>query len=166
MAAEDFSMSDPLATYLQDHMAGAMMGVEILEALRDQHAGEPLGLFAGEMLVEVEADRDVLQRILDRVGGSNVVKEAAAWVGEKISRLKLSRQAGGELGTFEALETLALGILGKRSLWTALKTVKDTRIDTPDLEQLAVRAQSQYERVEARRLLAARAALTSAEPAH
>ncbi len=43
-------MSDPLATYLQDHLAGAMAGIEILEALRDQHAGEPLGSFATEML--------------------------------------------------------------------------------------------------------------------
>jgi hypothetical protein len=161
-------MSDPLATYLQDHMAGAMMGVEILEALRDQHSGEPLGRFAADLLVEVEADRDVLQRILDRVGGSSLIKEATAWVGEKISRLKLSRQAGGELGTFEALEALALGILGKRSLWMALITVaaQDDRIDTPDLEQLVTRSQSQYERVEERRLLAARAALTPTEPGH
>ena len=82
-------------------------------------------------------------------------------MGEKISRLKLSRQVGGELGTFEALEALALGILGKRSLWMALITIAglEDRIDTPDLEQLVTRSQSQYERVEERRLMAARAAL-------
>jgi hypothetical protein len=159
-------MSDPLATYLQDHLAGAVGGIEILEALRDQHEGEPLGRFASELLAEVEADREVLQRLVDQTGGSNVVKEATAWVGEKVARLKLSRQVGGELGTFEALEALALGILGKRSLWIALETVapQDERIATPDLEQLAARAQSQYERVEERRLQAARAALTTRQP--
>jgi hypothetical protein len=53
-------MSDPLATYLHDHLAGAVVAINLLEALRDQHDGELLGQFAAEQLVEVEADRAVL----------------------------------------------------------------------------------------------------------
>jgi hypothetical protein len=36
------------------------------------------------------------------------MKTAAAWLAEKLGRIKLSQ---GDLGTFQALETLAMGIL-------------------------------------------------------
>ena len=39
-------MSDPLTTYLQDHLAGALQAIELLKAMSDGHAGEPLGQFA------------------------------------------------------------------------------------------------------------------------
>lgn len=155
-------MSDSFQTYLHDHLAGAVVAIELLEVLRDQHAGEPLGQFAGDLLVEVEADRTVLRRLAERVGAeSNPVKEATAWVGEKVTRLKLGRQAAGEFGTFEALEALALGILGKLALWRALKGVadQDDRLRELDLDRLAARAEAQHARVEERRLEAARRVL-------
>jgi len=39
-------MSDPLTTYLQDHFGGAAHAIELLKAMRDHHAKEPLGQFA------------------------------------------------------------------------------------------------------------------------
>jgi hypothetical protein len=152
-------MSDSLATYLHDHLAGSNFAVELLEFLRDQHAGEPVGAFAATMLAEVEEDRRVLQGLIDRAGkGASIVKEAAAWLGEKLSELKLS---GSPLGTFEALEALALGILGKLALWRALELIADSdaRVSGLDFRQLAERAQGQHSRVEERRLQAARDAL-------
>lgn len=152
-------MSEPLVVYLHDHLAGAVAGINLIEALREQHTGEPLGSFAAELLNEVEADRAVLEALAERVGdGSSQVKNAAAWLTEKISRLKLGKDTGGELGTFEALEALSLGILGKRALWRALATQRE-RFSELDFEQLASRAQGQYDRVEERRLELARTAL-------
>jgi hypothetical protein len=73
-------MRDPLATYVHDHLAGAVLAINLLEALRDQHSAESLGQFAAGLLVEVEADRAVLQGLAERVGsGSSRLKEAAAW---------------------------------------------------------------------------------------
>jgi hypothetical protein len=155
-------MSDPLATYVHDHLAGAVVGINLLEALRDQQAGEPLGQFAAELLVELEADRAVLQGLSERVGaGSSALKEASAWLGQKVSRLKLRRRAAGGLGTFEALEALALGILGKLALWRALavSAAADARLRGVDFDHLAARAQAQHARVEERRLEAARMVL-------
>lgn len=75
---------------------------------------EPLGQFAAAMLVEVKADNDVLKELAERIGtGSSGLKGLSAWVAEKVSRLKLKRDASDGLGTFEALEFLALGIQGK-----------------------------------------------------
>jgi hypothetical protein len=158
-------MSAPLATYLHDHLAGAVVAINLLEALRDRHAGEPLGQFAAELLTEVEADREVLQVLAERVGArSSALKEATAWLGEKVSRLKLRRRAAGGLGTFEALEALALGILGKLALWRAMALVAaaDVRLHGVDFDHLAARAQAQHAQVEERRLEAARTALRAA----
>jgi hypothetical protein len=158
-------MSDPLAIYLHDHLAGAVVAINLLERLRDQHAGEPLGQFAVELLAEVEADRAVLQGLADRVGaGSSGLKEVTGWLGEKVSRLKLRRRATGGLGTFEALEALALGILGKLALWRALAMVAaaDARLGGVDVDHLAARAQAQHAQLEERRLEAARTALRAA----
>jgi hypothetical protein len=153
---------DALQIYLEDHLAGAAGAVQLLEALRDQHAPEPVGRFAADILAEVEADRETLRALATRIGGgSHPVKEAAAWLAEKASRLKLSREIAGELGAFEALEALALGIHGKRALWCALAVAApfDARLRSVDLNGLIARAESQHARVEEYRLALAPAAL-------
>jgi len=152
-------MSNPLTTYLQDHLAGSMQAIELLKAIRDHNAGEPLGRFAAHLLVEIEADRDVLVELIQRTGDSpSGFKELGAWLSEKVSRLKLKHGSGEGLGTFEALEFLMLGIHGKWALWRALSVVApfDERLKAVDLSHLLTRAESQQEQVEEQRLALAR----------
>ena len=161
---EDRLVEDPLTTYLHDHLSGAAFAVDLLEFLQDQHDGEPLGQFATEMLVQVQSDRDVLQGLAERMDAEGgILKQTGAWLGEKASRWKLHYRASGEFGTFEALELLAVGILGKRGLWRALATLAplDDRLRDVDFEQLIGRAQSQYDHVEQHRLESARRGLQS-----
>ena len=157
-------MSDPLASYLEDHAAGAAAAVELLESMRDDHRGSELGDFAAGVLRDVESDREILKTLLERCasGAGKNLKEAVSWVGEKVSRLKLGRLTGGELGTLESLETLALGILGKRALWRTLAEIApaDSRLRGTNFEELITRAETQFERVEEKRLEAARTALS------
>jgi|GEM_PF-709621 len=151
-------MKDPLATYLHDHLAGATFAVELLEALSDQHSSAPLGNFARELLIEVEHDRAVLQRLAKELNGdTNILKEAVSWLSEKASRLKLRRQTHSSLGTFETLEALSLGIAGKEALWQTLACLaaQDPRIRQPDYAQLIRRAQEQRAKTEAQRIEAA-----------
>jgi hypothetical protein len=158
-------MSDPLATYLHDHLAGSVHAIDLLESMRNQHAGEPLGHFAPGLLVEIEADRDVLRELAERLGvGSSGLKELAAWVGEKVSRIKLGSHDAGGFGTFEALELLELGIHGKRALWCALAVVAETdaRLQSTDYACLAARAETQEASVEEQRLAVARTAFRAA----
>ncbi|MCU1241570.1 MAG: hypothetical protein JWO71_2296 [Candidatus Acidoferrum typicum] len=161
-------MSDPLATYLHDHLAGSVHAISLLEFIRDEHDGERLGRFASSLLREIQADRETLQDLADRVGvGSSEVKELTAWITEKFSRLKLRRGAQNGVGTFEALEFLELGIHGKWALWRALGTVAetDTRLRGLDYEHLAARAEAQRSIVEERRLETARQVLHPARSA-
>jgi hypothetical protein len=156
---------DPLMTYFRDHLAGAQAAIDLLEVLRDQHPGTPLGQFAAGLPAEVEEDREALRGLAEQVGaGASGLKEAAAWLGEKVSRVKLRRRSAGELATFEALEALGLGILGKRALWRALAVVAggDDRLCGMDFHHLAARAHAQHVQVEERRLEAAPTALRAA----
>ncbi|MGI8959307.1 MAG: hypothetical protein ACR2IV_06040 [Bryobacteraceae bacterium] len=154
-------MIGPLVTYLEDHLAVAAYAIDLLGAIRDQHTDEPLGQFAVGMLVEVEADNGVLKELAEQIGtGSSGLKGLAAWA-EKVSRLKLKRGASDGLGTFEALEFLALGIQGKLALWRALAVAgpADARLNHLDFDHLAARAETQHAQVEERRLEAARTVL-------
>jgi hypothetical protein len=157
-------MTDPLAVYLHDHLAGSNFAIELLGSMRDRFRGAPLGNFAAAILPEIEQDRDVLHGIIDRAGeGHADLKEAAAWFAEKASRFKLARDKGDGLGTFEALETLALGIEGKASLWRALFVIsqQDNRVRGTDYQQLGKRAEAQHARVEEQR---PNVALTALKP--
>lgn len=158
-------MRDPLATYLHDHLAGARAAIDLLDSLRDRHPDQPLGRFAAELRAEVAEDRETLQRLAARAGASsNPLKDALAWLAAKASRAKLDRRIAGELGTFEALEALTLGVAGKLALWHALAALAphDPRLDGVDFEALAARASSQHARLERARVARARAALSPA----
>jgi hypothetical protein len=72
--------------------------------------------------------------------------------------------AGGNvfiLGTFQALEALALGIWGKRALCSALGIAagRDASLQVVDFAQLEHGAEAQHARVEERRLQVALTAL-------
>jgi hypothetical protein len=74
--------------------------------------------------------------------------------------MKLRHDHPESLGVFQTLETLGLGILGKRFLWIALKVISemDSRVSGLDFEALARNASDQFDRVEEFRLRTARAA--------
>jgi hypothetical protein len=76
----------------------------------------------------------------------------------------MSGEKRGELGLVTALEILVLGITGKQLLWRALNASLGSSplLRGADLGKLEERAIDQLERVEARRLEAAREAFLKA----
>ena len=160
-------MSDPLVTYLEDHKAGAGAAISLLKKMKAGSDDESLSQFAANILAGVEEDEDTLQNLAKKIGtGSNIMKEATAWVGEKASRIKLGVATSGDFGTFEALEFLVLGIQGKLHLWYALEVVAvtDARLRDLDFKTLIARAEEQYSKVEERRLALAAIALSPPQP--
>jgi hypothetical protein len=61
-------MSDPLVTYLNDHLGGAQIAVQVLEAMRDQHDDPKFREFASTLLPEIEADDRILRSLQRRSG--------------------------------------------------------------------------------------------------
>ena len=151
---------DALSTYLNDHLAGSTLGVDHARQLEAHNAGEPFGTMMTRVAEEIEEDRDVLVDLMDRLGVTrNPVKVATAWVAEKAGRVKFSGISAGdpELGNFLALETMSLGVEGKKSLWTTLAQIASLRpeLAATDFTTLIERAESQRSALEAERLRAA-----------
>ena len=154
-------MSESLQIYLHDHLAGSNFAMELLKSLCEQKNNDGLAGFAASLLVDIQADADLLRGIIEQVGKIHLdVKEAVAWLAEKASRFKLQRESPGGLGTFEDLEALSLGIIGKLALWRVLPVIGelDARVPTMDFDTLAAKAHDHYARVEEYRLRIARSA--------
>jgi hypothetical protein len=153
-----------MEVYLNDHLAGAMVGSNLAEQIRSHNQGTPLGELMGSLAPQIEEDRQTLIGLMRRIDSSkNPVKQAGAWITERASRVKFWGLTSGEpeLGTFMAVESLALGVWGKLSLWRALAQVADQHpaIASVDLDELIARAQNQYDLLERERLAAGRRAL-------
>lgn len=154
-----------LETYLNDHLAGAMLGSSLARRLAEEHRDEPLGRMLGELATEIEEDRRTLMTVMRRVGATrNPAKQASTWATEQLSRIKFAGatlRGKADLGTFMALETLVLGISGKAALWRALGDARDAHpgLREFDFDALAASAVRQRDRVERQRRRAASDAL-------
>jgi hypothetical protein len=156
--------TDALNVYLEDHWAGAMAGSELAGKLRSKHEGTPQEPFFSELAVAIDADRETLGALMTSLEvPKSRIKEAAGWMVEKLSRLKLNERLTGspELSTLLEMETLSLGIEGKLALWKSLKTVADRYppLAAVHLDELIARARQQLDGLERQRLTAAADAL-------
>jgi hypothetical protein len=156
--------SKQLLAYINDHLAGSVAALEMLEHLIKANAGQPLASFFADLAHDIKADQQVLKQMLGNARQKeSLFRKMAAWVTEKFARskFKLAGEKVGGLGLVQALEMLALGIRGKELLWRALATSHWPMVHDVDLARLERRAIEQQERVEEKRLQAAHAAFGS-----
>jgi hypothetical protein len=136
-----------LPIYLNDHLAGAVVGVEL--ARRTYASNEGNEAFAPALLRvrdEIEADRETLEAVLERLGvGRSPVKPTGAWLAERLGRLKPNGHLRGysPLSRLLELEGLAMGITGKLELWRTLGGLELDERSEADFEALAKRAERQ-----------------------
>jgi NAD(P)-dependent dehydrogenase (short-subunit alcohol dehydrogenase family) len=154
-----------LSVYLNDHVAGAAAGLELLVELRKLPGLED---WATRLHADIAEDRRELKGLMQRLGvTASPPRQTAAWLTEKVGALKtrLDDRGDGALHQLEVLEALAIGIDGKRALWHALQaaSIVQTGLQGVDYTRLIGRADEQRERVEARRLQAATRAFGRAE---
>ena len=152
--------------YLNDHLGGAMLGSDLAEQIRDQSEGTPLSDVMTTVAAEIEEDREALVELMERMGTSrNPVKQVTGWMAEKASRVKFSGVTSGEpdQGLFMALESLRLGVAGKKGLWLVLQQVRNDyeALAAVDLDRLIERAGSQEQTLERERVAAGTRALGS-----
>ena len=152
-----------LGTYLNDHLAGSVMGIELAERTIRENEGDPFAARLGRVLEEIREDQAVLKGVIDRVGAAqNPLKKAGAWLAEKAARVKLGgTDEPGELSRLEVLEILTTAIHGKQALWRALRVVapRYEELGALNFDLLERRGIEQHEVVEEMRLEAAKAAL-------
>ena len=153
-----------LTTYLNDHLGGSEVALELLEHLERAQAGTPAAAFAAGLRAEIAEDRRELEALMARLGiAESRPRKAAAWLAEKLTELKLRLDdtSAGDLRRLEILDAVSVGIEGKRLLWKSLTAAAESAPDLrgTDYDRLIGRAEDQRRRVEDLRRDAARAAL-------
>jgi hypothetical protein len=155
-----------LAIYLNDHLAGATLGVELARRLRSSNQGDSeFGQPLARICSEIEADRETLERLMERLGVSrDPLKPVLAKVAERLGRLKLNGRIRGysPLSRVLELEVLSGFVGGKMQLWNALEQSFGESLDGFDFHALAARADSQGQRLEDLHLAAVQRTLPNA----
>jgi hypothetical protein len=143
-----------LSIYLNDHLSGAVAGVELARRAARYNRGNALGDALAKLATELEDDRHSLERIMVRLGvRRDPAKLAVGWTAEKFGRLKLNGSvlSYSPLSRLEELELLLLGVEGKLLLWEALRRGE---LGNVDVTELINRARSQRRRLKHHRLQA------------
>jgi hypothetical protein len=153
-----------LDSYLNDHLAGSVGALELVEHWTHLHEGKPLGVFFSDIEAEIRADQNALRDIMHLLGiEESNVRKAGAWAAEKAgrARLMIAGDDRGSLGLVLTLEGLIMGITGKKLLWRALDAARMLQPNRYDFEELQLRAEEQIKRIEVERLRAVQKAFSS-----
>ena len=161
--------TDALTQYLQDHLAGSVAALQLMETLADQERGRPLEAALRGLHTEVSEEQQVLREILQRLdGGESRLKQAAAWFTEKmhVARLALAERSHPALARLDGLESLGLGLQGKLALYRALEHValNEPALGDYPFVALQARTESQHAMIERERIAAARQAFGDDTP--
>lgn len=157
-------MSDRrLLIYLDDHVALMVAEVELISRCRRSNGVTPLGNFLQQLENEVQAQKTVVSDVIHRLGGKVTIegrlKQGAAWVAEKVGRLKVndSLLKYSELSRVIELETMAAAALERTVLWDTLGTVadNDSRLDGISFSFFRDQSQQHLDELNSRRQFAA-----------
>jgi hypothetical protein len=149
-------MTDPLAIYLNDHLAGATAGLELFRRAARSATGERRSNLR-RLSREVDQDRASLLDIMARLDVPvRQYKVAAGWVGEKVGRFKPNGHVTGRapLSDLIEAESMFLGVQGKAAGWRVLRVLAadDDRLSVDELDALIARAESQARDLEQLRM--------------
>ena len=153
-----------LAIYLRDHHAAAIAETEVAKRSANSNQGTAFAGLLEELQREALEDLRSLDEIMQRLGIQSAKgKDGAAWVAEKLGRLKLngSVTAYSPLSRVVELEGISIAVESKKAMWRSLQQLEDDRLQRSELERLEARAADQQRRLEAARLEAVRIAFTA-----
>ena len=79
-----------LATYLNDHLAGSVVALELLDHLEEDGAGTAEAAILADVHANIEADRQELEAFMAQLGiAVSAPKKATGWLIEKLGEVKL-----------------------------------------------------------------------------
>jgi len=140
---------DLLAVYLNDHIASAAGGIELVTRMIGVNRGNQHEAGLRQLLDELRQEKSDLTAIAGSLGiPLRQYKQVAIWIAEKASRLKLNGHllTRSPLSGLVEFEFLASAVRGKRSGFETLRIAAtvDPRIDPVLVESLINQANRQY----------------------
>ncbi|HYZ35729.1 MAG TPA: hypothetical protein VE673_03250 [Pseudonocardiaceae bacterium] len=162
-------MEDFLGIYLNDQLALGILWRELASRAQRNNSGTAMGDALARVSTGIAEDVETFQQVMHRLGiGINPVKIGLAVAAERLGRLKPNGRMSGysPLSRFLELDVLAMGIDGKKLLWTTLRDLAGlgSRLPDIDFDQLIERANQQRADLEPFRARAGTNAFTAASP--
>jgi hypothetical protein len=141
-------VNDFLGIYLNDQLALGVAWRELAKRAARSNRGTPLGETLSDVASGIAEDVETFEGIMRRVGvRTNPVKTGLAWAAERVGRLKPNGRlrSYSPLSRFVEIEILAMGIEGKKQLWTTLRDLAGLadRLPDVDFDELMDRAERQ-----------------------
>ena len=150
MSEQESPGRERLHTYLNDHLAGSVAALELLDGVIEHHSEDRITKIFRDLRDEIQDDQETLRNLIQKLGAEeSAMRKAGAWVAEKFSRVKIGDADDG-VELLQALEALALGITGKQLLWRSLGAIAPSfpALQGTDFSGLEKSAHDQFERVE------------------
>ncbi|HEV7652530.1 MAG TPA: hypothetical protein VGP26_30610 [Actinophytocola sp.] len=157
-------MKKYLDIYLNDQYALGVAWRELARRAAANNRGTDLGDALQRVATSIAEDVDTFHAIMRQLATrTDPVKPALTWAAERAGRLKLNGRLLGysPLSRFEELEFLAMGIDGKKQLWTTLRDLAGlaARLPGTNFDELIRRADKQRADIEPFRIRAGTDAL-------
>jgi hypothetical protein len=137
-----------LAIYLNDQLAMGLVWRELARRAQRSNADSDLGRALADVATAISEDVTTFKKIMRQLGViQNPVKALLAVGAERLGRLKLNGaiRTYSPLSRFVELETLCMGIEGKKVLWSTLRDLAGlaARLPEIDFDELIRRAEDQ-----------------------
>ena len=144
-------MSDVhLKTYIDDHLAFVVGECELVQRCLASNKDGEMAADLKQLQTDLENELTILRDVLQRVGGSESgIKQGAAWLAEKVGRLKPNNEIlhYSDLSRLVELDALTLAAQGRRVFWQNLATARsdDGRLMAIDMAARLVLAERHVE---------------------
>ncbi|MFP5212596.1 MAG: hypothetical protein ACLGPL_04380 [Acidobacteriota bacterium] len=157
-----------LTTYLNDHLAGSVAGIELAKRCRSSNRDSELGTFLDKVVSVLKDGQDKLRELLAAFGGTeSYVKQLGAWTVEKVSRLKLNDSilTYSDLSRLIELETLMVAMHAQVRMWKVLDAARsgDPRLAGIDFLRIREQVEGLLEKIEEYHLQAGKIAVGKPE---
>jgi hypothetical protein len=141
--------TDLLGVYTNDHLASATGGVELVSRMLGRWRGTSYEPRLEQLLDELREERTALRTQMQTLGlPVREYKQAAVWLGEKVSRAKLNGHlvSRSPLSDLVEFEFIATAVLAKRAGFETLRAAgeADSRIDRALFDRLIDQADRQH----------------------
>lgn len=148
---------DHVEVYLNDHLAGLVLERELAARCESNNRDTPLGEFLLTLSEELNDQEAAVRELLRRLGGSeSTIKQSAAWLAEKLGRLKRNNSIlkYSDLSRVLELEWLTAAAKTRLCLWQAVTTVfvGDRRVSEMPLARRIEQTRQQIEDLDRFRL--------------
>ncbi len=126
-----------LTTYLSDHIALSVAGVELAKRCRSSNEDSELGTYLGELIPKLEYEQKIVKSLLHKLEASeSLLKNMAGWAAEKVGRFKPNDSIlrYSPLSRVVELETLISGLRAQMLMWKTLELCSEEEPAISDIK--------------------------------